>query len=97
MTRSLSFTRFEGKLFLRRLPEQPVALMVAEVPAFYDELEALAIIRAVAEAGGLPEGRRVAWNELLGAGLSVGVLTFESSGPSRATGRRFLKRAGGTC
>jgi hypothetical protein len=91
VTRSVKFTAFDGHLVLRQLHGQAVALTVVDVPSLYADPEVLTIIRAL--EGTLPEGGRVPWNEAIGIGLQTGALAFESSGPARATGRRFLKRA----
>ena len=76
---------------LRQLHGQEIALTVVDVPSLYADPEVLTIIRVLEDA--LPESGRIPWNEAIGIGLQTGALAFESSGPARTAGRRFLKRA----
>ncbi|MBE3063509.1 MAG: hypothetical protein IMZ69_00635 [Spirochaetes bacterium] len=78
MTRIVFLTAHEGHLLPRQLPGQHVALAVAEVPVFYSDLEVFTIARAVADARAMPLDAQLTWSELLGTGLSAGVLAFES-------------------
>ncbi len=75
------FTRAgEGPLQLLRLPGQPLALRVCEVPSATTEHELLAIVRALDEEGLLEGLEGPTWLDLVGRGMAAGVLAWEAIG-----------------